>query len=351
MISFYPGPSKVYDEMSAYMQDAHKQGVLSINHRSDEFMSLCSETISLLKQKLFIPANYTVLFTTSATECWEIIAQSLIQEKSSHIYNGAFGEKWFQYTHRLNAKTESYGFQSDELLNPRKLIFSDSDLICVTQNETSNGTQVSNAIIGGIRKKNSQALVAVDATSSMGGIELQFKNADVWFASVQKCFGLPAGLAIMVCSPSAIQRMNLINERAHYNSLVLMKEMIEKYQTMCTPNVLSIYLLNRVLKKVKTIDAVHEVLTKRTRNWRKFFSKQNTLQLLTKNDRVLSDTVLCMQGNASIIQQIKTEARKAGFVLGEGYGEFKSTTLRIANFPALKDKEIKSLKDFLKKIL
>lgn len=351
MISFYPGPSKVYDEIPAYMQDAFKQGILSINHRSAEFMSLCYETISLLKQKLFIPANYTVLFTTSATECWEIISQSLIQTKSTHIYNGAFGEKWFQYTQRLNVQAESHRFKNDELPNPKKLVFTHSDVICITQNETSNGTQVSNVIIGGIRKKNAQALIAVDATSSMGGIELQFKNADVWFASVQKCFGLPAGLAVMVCSPAAMQRMSLINERAHYNSLVLMKEMIDKHQTMCTPNVLGIYLLMRVLKKVKTIDVVHGGLTKRVESWRKFFSKHNTLKLFTKDERLLSDTVLCLQGPADDIQKIKTRARKAGFVLGEGYGEFKSTTLRIANFPALKEKEIKSLKDFLKKIL
>jgi phosphoserine aminotransferase len=49
------------------------------------------------------------------------------------------------------------------------------------------------------------ALIAVDATSSMAGVELDWQSADIWFASVQKCFGLPAGMAVMVCSPRALQ--------------------------------------------------------------------------------------------------------------------------------------------------
>ncbi len=39
--------------------------------------------------------------------------------------------------------------------------------------------------------------------------------------------------------------------------------------------------------------------------------------------------------------------QKAGFLLGEGYGDLKTTTFRIANFPALRDKEINALRKFL----
>jgi len=34
--------------------------------------------------------------------------------------------------------------------------------------------------------------------------------------------------------------------------------------------------------------------------------------------------------------------------LGEGYGAFKPLTFRIANFPAIADREIAALKQFLK---
>src|SRR5947208_3271892 len=101
MISFYPGPSRVYDEIPRWVNDAARKGILSMSHRSPEFMSLSRKTVALIKRKLGVPDSYFVYFTSSATECWEVIAQSLITYKSIHISNGAFGEKWFDYTHKL----------------------------------------------------------------------------------------------------------------------------------------------------------------------------------------------------------------------------------------------------------
>jgi hypothetical protein len=48
----------------------------------------------------------------------------------------------------------------------------DKKAICLTQNETSNGTQISNEIIGEFRTRNPQSLIAVDATSSRAGVAL-----------------------------------------------------------------------------------------------------------------------------------------------------------------------------------
>src|SRR5688500_12057505 len=101
MISFYPGPSRVHDEIPQYVQEAYDKGFLSINHRSEEFMKMSEKTIQLLKTKLEIPRDYKIFYTTSATESWEIIAQSLITKSSFHIFNGAFGKKWYEYTRRI----------------------------------------------------------------------------------------------------------------------------------------------------------------------------------------------------------------------------------------------------------
>ena len=246
MISFYPGPSRVHDEIPKYVKDAYKLGIMSINHRSPSFIKISEKTIALLKKKLNIPKDYTVFYTSSATECWEIIAQSLITEKSYHFYNGAFGQKWFDYTKRLRPQAEGIFFQVENVLDPAKSIFpNENAVICITQNETSNGTQVTNTLIRRIKKNNPQHLIAIDATSSMGGIKLDFKTADIWFASVQKCFGLPAGLAVMLCSPRAKEKMNLIGETNHYNSLTAIDRMSQIGQTPFTPNVLGIYLLMR----------------------------------------------------------------------------------------------------------
>ncbi len=347
MISFYPGPSRVYDDIPNYVKDAHRLGILSMNHRSEEFMSMCKDTVSLLKEKLSIPKNYTIMFTSSATECWEVIAQSLIQKESIHIYNGSFGEKWFDYTKRLVSKAKATKFDLQEELNTKTQFYKTGEVICVTQNETSNGTQISNEIIASIKKQNPNHLTVVDATSSMAGIELDFKAADIWFASVQKCFGLPAGLAIMICSPKAIERIKSIGEKKHYNSLLFMNEMMDKWQTSCTPNVLGIYLLMRTLKKSKAINIIHNQIVTRFYLWEDFFSRSAKLRLLIENGFVRSFTVLTITGDQPLLEKVKADARKKGILLGEGYGAQKKETFRIANFPAIQEKEINKLKKFL----
>src|SRR5688572_16397866 len=155
MISFYPGPSRVHDEIPTYVRDAARLGIMSINHRSEEFVAISKKTITLLKQKLGVPKNYTVFFTSSATECWEIIAQSWVTDKSYHLYNGAFGQKWFEYTQRIKPGATAMPFDRETVLDAASLMFEGSNsLICITQNETSNGTQVSNVILKTIKKNN-----------------------------------------------------------------------------------------------------------------------------------------------------------------------------------------------------
>ncbi|MBX2968391.1 MAG: alanine--glyoxylate aminotransferase family protein [Cyclobacteriaceae bacterium] len=348
MISFYPGPSRVYPKVSRYMQDAYREGVLSINHRSDAFVEMSQKAMDGMRKKLRVPKNYTIYFLTSATECWEVIAESFVRKESIHIYNGAFGEKWCTYSEKLVPAVARESFSRETLLHADQLKFKKGDLICITQNETSNGTQVSTDIIKVVKKNNPNHLVAVDATSSMAGIMLDFSVADIWFASVQKCFGLPAGLAVMICSPHALERAQSINNRKHYNSILFLNEMIKKAQTPCTPNVLNIYLLMRVMADVKEIDSVHRTITGRFKKWETFFDlKSNKLDLLVKNPSARSHTVLPIESTPVLVDKIKTLAAKKGFLLGDGYGELKTTTFRIANFPSLRKSEIARLMDFL----
>lgn len=330
------------------MQDACKDGVLGINHRSDAFMEISKKAMNGIRKKLRIPKNYTIYFLTSATECWEVIAESFVRKESIHIYNGAFGEKWCTYSEKLVPVVVRKSFNREIQLQADQLKLHTGDLICITQNETSNGTQVNTNIIEAVKKNNPNHLLAVDATSSMAGIMLDFSVADIWFASVQKCFGLPAGLAVMICSPCALERARSINNRKHYNSILFLDDMIRKAQTPCTPNVLNIYLLMRVMADVKEINSIHSTVSSRFKKWETFFdTKSNKLNLLIKNPSIRSHTVLPVEATPALVKKIKTQAAKNGFLLGDGYGELKVNTFRIANFPALRKSEIDRLMDFL----
>ena len=347
MITFYPGPSKVYPQVAHYLQDAFAEGILSVNHRSPECMEITRGAIEGLHQKLYIPEDYFIYFISSATEAWEIIAQSLTVKESIHIYNGAFGEKWADYAEKLVPKVERITFGIEELPDLEKINVC-KDVVCITQNETSNGTQIKD--LKPFRDAFPEAIIAVDATSSLGGIELNWQYGDVWFASVQKCLGLPAGMAIMVCSPKAIQRAGQINDRKYYNSLLFIHDNFQKFQTHYTPNVLNIYLLSKIMSDISDISKISERIKVQAENWYKLFEKNKfDVRPLIQNPAVRSDTVIAIAGNESQIKDIKVITKANGITVGNGYGSWKSTTFRIANFPAIELAEIEALKEILVK--
>lgn len=347
-ISFYPGPSQTDPILPQALQEAATCGILSRNHRSSEFVALARETVELLHEKLSIPHNYSLFFVSSATECWEIIAQSFINEVSYHVYNGAFGEKWMQYRQKIAPNAFGCHYPYHRMLGLNKMEMADNaGVICLTQNETSNGTQVKNRMIRRVKTRFPKALLAVDATSSMGGAQLDWLSADIWFASVQKCFGLPAGMALMVCSPKAIEKAEKIGQNRHYNSLIHLAEQGRKFQTTHTPNVLGIFLLNRVMKNREGIEKISNHLIDRAAETAFQLQRKGKYQLLAHDRRLRSATVLAIKALPEEVEKAKAEAAEKGFLLGNGYGKWKETTFRIANFPAISDEAMERLTTFL----
>jgi phosphoserine aminotransferase len=348
MLTFFPGPSQIYPQIKHYLQDAYEEGILSISHRSDRFNQLSEKTLQLIRNKLAVPDGYEILYTTSATECWEILAQSLTRKQSVHFHSGSFGEKWFQYAKALRPDSRGIEMPINEALYADYLDIKEEDeLICLTQNETSNATQIDFETIAAIRGAFPDKLIAYDCTSSMAGINLPFSLGDVWFASVQKCFGLPAGLGILILSPNAVKRAFEINDKKHYNSLIIMLDNIAKYQTSCTPNVLGIYLLNRVLQQVNPIEEVDQSIRSRMKRYESLVQGKN-FHFLIDNPAVRSSTVIALKSSPEVVDALKQEAKNLGILLGSGYGKWKSETFRIANFPAYSDAQVQQLIDFLR---
>ena len=349
--SFNPGPSAVYPAVRQYLTDAFDEDWLSAGHRSEKVTALVRQTVADLKSKLNVPQDYTVLFTGSATECWEILAQSLTPRRSFHLYNGDFGEKWYKYAKALRLASTGLSFGLDELPDVAGLPFGpdDTDLVCITQNETSTATQLREGFILNLYNRLGGALLAVDATSSLAGLNLKYIKADVWFGSVQKCFGLPAGLGVMILSPRAVAQAKLVNDRAHYNALPAMLSQMLNHQTNYTPNVLGIYLLSRVLADREPIKTVHQHLADRAEKLYAFFEQATPLSPLISNYETRSTTVIGLRGEAGLIEEIKAKAKEAGLQLGSGYGPLKNTTIRIANFPAVPDAAMEALVQFFAK--
>ena len=353
LISFYPGPSQLRDGIGDYLTQGLKSGILSANHRSRPFMQMAEETIASLKRKMQIPDSYHVFFAGSATECWEVLSQSLPQHRSHHFHSGAFGNRWYERAANIKgiSLTRQYPYAIHDLpptgdveLSPDGL-----DLICFTHNETSNGTHVPLKSIRKAKTDMPNTLLAVDATSSMAGVWLDWELADFWYASVQKCFGLPAGLSVLVCSPRGAEAAHEHDPKLHYNSLAVSIEQMKKYQTPYTPNVTGIYLLGRVMQ------ASLGVMEQDTKTKERARSTTQNLQdmgysLLSDNLTSRSSTVLAVRATESKLKALFDQAPNHGLVIGKGYSPWKESTFRLANFPAVPDEGFERLWSLLHEV-
>ncbi len=349
-LNFYPGPSKLYPQVKEILGQAYDSGILSCNHRSPEGMELISEAIQITKQHLNIPSDYHLYFTSSATECWEIVSQSLLRGKVQFLYNGAFGKKWFKYavlnpSSGSNLQLRGSRFEINQTIANIE-IDPDNDCICAVSNETSNGTQIANNELDTLRKNHPKALICLDATSGLGGRDFDIKNADVWFASTQKCFGLPAGLGLLIVSPRTIEKAIEINDKNYYNSLLFIHENFQKSQTHYTPNMLGIYTLKNLLTRLDNCKVIAKKNKIRASYIYQSISEIPHLQPLVNNPDSRSETVIsCLHPDPKAL--ISTFKAK-GITLGKGYGEWLDTTFRIANFPAILDEEYQILLASLK---
>ncbi len=348
MVSFYPGPSQINPEIPLFVQQAYENGTTSCNHRSNQFMDLYKATLHTFKKKLNLPSDYTLAFVSSATECWEIITQSYKNLATTHLYNGAFGEKWGQYNQNLGGKPNLLPYALD--WTPSQVFdrLESTELICITPTETSNGTQWPVQDLQTLRNTSDTALIAADATASLGGIHLPFELADIWFASVQKCLGLPAGLGILILSPKAIEIAQK-QPNTYYNGINNIVKNANKFQTTHTPNVLGIYLLNAVLKSRDNIVKIEKETKAKQKFFDNFLQTIPHLNYACSNPHVLSPTVFALLTKEA--NTIKEICLQEGMVIGNGYGEWKHNTIRIANFPELKLENFKALAAVLLRIL
>ena len=65
------------------------------------------------------------------------------------------------------------------------------------------------------------------------------------------------------------------------------------------------------------------------------------------NSVTRSTTVAAIAAEEQVIVAVKKAAEKVGMQLGGGYGPLKSSSFRVANFPAITDLEFGRMVDFL----
>ncbi|MEI7511322.1 MAG: aminotransferase class V-fold PLP-dependent enzyme [Candidatus Peregrinibacteria bacterium] len=347
-----PGPSQISNATRQDIENAMTHRIGEISHRSAQFSTISGECITGLRDFLKIPAEYSVFYTSSATEAMSRTIANLVEETSFHFVNGAFSHKFAEVSELLGKKslhnTVAYG-QKNAFFSTE--IPEEAELITLTINETSTGVMIQNEEIWGMRKRHPEKLLVGDITSIAGGKHIPLEAADVWLFSVQKCFGLPAGLGIIILSPRALEKSQKLLEKGKnlggcFSFPILHKSMEKNFQTVETPNVLAIYLLAQQCKRWNSAGGIaareQETLRKKELFW-EILARQQKFSLVPESVESVSDTVFCISGTEEDIKKAHEKAKEKGFALGKGYGKIKETSFRIANFPNILEDDMQSV--------
>ena len=341
-----PGPSQISSATKADIITATKDGILEISHRSAQFTEISSKAINGLRTFLKIPKDYKIFYTSSATEAMHQSIANCCEENSFHFTNGNFSNLFYKIATSYGKKAEKqeaeWGTQ-----NSYSSVKTAADFISITHNETSTGVAATQEDIATTKQNNPNAILAIDITSSAGVYPFQIEDADLWLFSVQKCFGLPAGLGIAIASPRAFEKSielnkNDKNKAGIFNFENQWKKMEEKSQTLCTPNVLGIYLLAQQLERWNAkggVKTLHQEAKEKYNLITNFVQQSKNLNFFVKKEKDRSLSVVCLEGSEETIASIHKACQAHGIVMGKGYGKIKPTTIRIANFPAV-EKEV-----------
>lgn len=336
--NFTPGPSQLYVTTEDHARKAFKELIPSLSHRSRQFEEISHSATEGLRTLLNIPNDFSIVFTGSATEIWERIIQNLTEQSSHHLVNGAFSQKFYDTAVQFNRKATATNAELGKGFSESVAIPA-TELIALTHNETSTGVSLPLNVVSRIRETNPKALIAVDAVSSLPYPDFDFSQFDSVFFSVQKGFGLPAGLGVWIVNQRCIAKAEQLLAKGisigSYHTLPSLVSMAKKNQTPETPNVLGIYLLGKVVEDMnrRGIQTIRRETEYKAAILYQALDAHPLLKAFVTEPAVRSKTVVladCGQHTEALTNHLM----KKGMLPGDGYGTHKKTQLRFANFPA-----------------
>lgn len=345
-MNFSPGPAKLYPGVTAAIQDSLDRGLLSTSHRSDEFSAMSRDTERALRQLFQLPDDYQVFYVASATEAMERMIQNTVRTHSLHVVNGAFSERFYRTAMQLKRRVTKVGLPWGDALDTATLPAPDPsvELVAVTRSETSAGVMVPKAQIVELRKRFPEAILVQDVVSSAPHAPVDWAYVDAAFFSVQKGFGCPSGLAVLFVGPRAMQKAKELDQEglsigSHHNFLEL-AQFAKLYQQPETPNTLGIYLVGRVAQMMleKGIDTVRQESQERAERIYAYFEAHPNYRPFVRRPEWRSATMAVIEAPA-LLESLERQ----GVIVGAGYGAFKDTHIRIANFPAHTMDEVEEL--------
>ncbi|MCR5183867.1 MAG: alanine--glyoxylate aminotransferase family protein [Opitutales bacterium] len=334
---FIPGPTEVLPEVLAEM--SHPM----VTHRNKTASEL-QRRISNNLRRVLLTKNEILLSTSSGTGFMEGAVRSTTAKRAAIFSVGAFGKKWYKIAQGNGVPSDIFESELGQPTTPEMvdaaLATGKYDTICVTHNETSTGIQNPVEEIAELLKsKYPEVVWCVDAVSSAAGskIETDKLGIDCLVTSTQKALALPPGMAVCAISQKAYERTATVKNRGCYFDLRDIYDVIQKkdYQYTNTPCVSIMFAMDKQLQHILQEGVEHrferhEKMAEYVRNWaREYFA-------IFPNEKYLSKTLTVVTNTRNLnIGDLNKALIERGMLIGNGYGDLKDKTFRIAHMGEL----------------
>ena len=227
-----------------------------INHRGPEFAAILRRVTARL-QYVFQTASSVLTFPASGTGGQECAIVNLFSpgEHVVAITVGHFGNRFAQIAERYGLQVTRIAFPRGEaadaaIVETRLHELAPYRGVLLTHNETSTGVtndlQTSSALI---RRQNPDALIVVDAVSSLGCIPLEMDawEIDMAFTASQKGLLCPPGLMMLAVGPRTWEASAQATLPRFYFDWARARASLERGQHPVTPPVSLFYALDLAL--------------------------------------------------------------------------------------------------------
>ncbi|MGC3022719.1 aminotransferase class V-fold PLP-dependent enzyme [Brevibacterium sp. FAM 24630] len=363
---FGSGPARIRPAQIEALNSAAAE-VLGTSHRQAPVKNLVGRIRSGLADLFSLPEGYeVVLGNGGSTVFWDVAAFGLVRSRAAHATFGEFGQKFAKATDTaphlessliLQAEPGTAAIPSPEALASAGVVTSAAeaasgdlaaDFYAWPHNETSTGVATTITRPEGIDE---DALVAIDATSGAGGLDVDIAETDVYYFAPQKNMGSDGGLWVAIMSPKAIARAQEIKDSGRWIptslDLVTAIENSRKDQTYNTPAVATLLLLAEQIEWINGNGGL-QWATERTRessglvyDWA---NAAETARPFVTEAADRSSVVATVDFDESVdAAAVASVLRANGVVDVEPYRKLGRNQLRIATFVSVDPADVRAL--------
>ena len=309
-------PQVAIDNAIEALKDFKGTGVsvLSISHRTKEWVATKDECGALWRELLNIPETHEIVFLGGGASLQFLyVAMNYLEKKAAYLETGVWAKKALKEAKGIG---EAYALASSADKNYSYIpkgyeIPTDIDYFHITTNNTIYGTEIKEDI-------DCPVPLIADMSSDIMSRPVDVSKYDLIYGGAQKNVG-PAGVIFAIIRKDSLGRVS-----RYLPAMLDYRNHIEKLSMYNTPPVFSIFMMNETLKWLKSIGGVPAIQKINQRKADLLYSEidRNPLFVGTaaKEDRSLMNVCFVMApGYEALQDEFLAFAKERGMIGIKGH--------------------------------